>query len=257
MAGRPVAPEIARRAAAHIEIVASRVGAAQAAELRAHALSLLAAAAAHAGDVNSLRVLEVQLAELCAAEPSNADRWTSLGQAQRFLAEMLAITDRKAAHTIARACRETTLHAISLGGPERDVSTRNFAMNEVVLALLSAGEVPAEELIRSAEQAVDATRRLMTSDLHDNFARSEYVHVLLTFATAGERIAVADPPAGQGLSRSDIAARMARKVREELALADSNRPPSLAPYPIEADLRRAIQVALARVDAMAAGRGER
>jgi serine/threonine protein kinase len=254
MAGRPVAPEVAKRAAAHMEMVASRVDAAQAAELRARALGLLAAAAAHAGDVTSLRVLEVQLAELCAAEPSNADRWTSLGQAQRFLAEMLAITDRKAAKAVSRACRETTLHAISLGGPERDASTRNFAMNEVVFALLSAGEMPAEDLIPSAEQAVDATCRLMTSDLHDNYARSEHVHVLLTFATAGERIAVADPPAGQHLSRAEIAARVAGKVRGELAFADSNRPPSLAPYPIEADLRRAIQVALARLDAIAAAK---
>ncbi|MBL8761953.1 MAG: serine/threonine protein kinase [Phycisphaerae bacterium] len=254
MAGRPPAPELMKRAAAHIEVVASRTPGPPGSDYRAHALRLRTEAAGHSGDVATLRGLESLLAAECDAAPHSEERWSALGQAQQYLAEMLAVTDRPAALRAARACRDSVTRAMSLGNSCRRENLRNHSMNEVIIAFLSAGEAPAEQLLGSAESAVDSMCHLAAEDFTDNFLRGVHVQLLMTFATAGERIANAAPPPGQALSRERIAARVATGIREELHYVDYNRPASLVPYPHESDVLRALGAALERLDAIAAGR---
>ncbi|MFO0836733.1 MAG: serine/threonine-protein kinase [Phycisphaerales bacterium] len=246
------APELTQRAAKELELVVGRAKSELALKVRSDARRLRMLSAVQMGDEATLRHAAEHYEADCLADPLNAQRWEELGMAQRYLGEMYAVTNGRAAASAAEKCSKSLRRTIALGGNNLNVS-RHLALNELLLVRLYTGHVRAEELLSKAEAALRLSRELLGEDVSDNFRRDSHLQRLAYYARAGLDIAIAKVVAGQALGPDEIASRVAAIVREESKFLGETRPADLTPRSLENTCIDEIASSLLRLDRVANG----
>ena len=206
-------------------------------------------AATISSDVDGLRGCVEELRALTFQRPKDAALWGEFGLAARNLGEVLVETDRAGALKMLNSCIDGFGASINLGVDDFS-NNRHIAQARVLSARCRAGRETAESLLSSIELGISQSQRASGLQHWDNFARLSHMQTLLSAAARGVEIATAPPPAGQQLTRPEIAARVAELVRRELAQVESVASSTPA-HPLEPQVRQRINEDLARLDAMA------
>ncbi|MCC6230028.1 MAG: serine/threonine protein kinase [Phycisphaerales bacterium] len=248
------APEMMRRAAKELQVVVRRTKPGLARDIQRDERRMRMLSAVQMADELALRLTAEQCEADTRTDPLSPERWEDLGMSQRYLSELLAVTDREASLAMTENCGRSLRRAIELGGKNFN-ATRHLALNDLLLVRLQIGHRPAEDLLSRATVAIQMSHDTVSEDFCDNLRRDSHLQRIAYLARGGLFMAIAKNVPDQSMPPDQIASRVAELVRAEVRFLDENRPADLQAHAGESSNMETITDSLMRLDRVV--RGER